>query len=200
MKTVFRRHRPTNHYDPSVLPIDEQLCSLVAKRKAVSNNNPGFPSDEQIDRWAEQYGLHENHVHSLFLTLYNEDLHLPRLEPEGFRGIVPVMKLSEMEGQAFLITHLRQYDNATVLYFQVDYQFETKPTQGHPPHVQWELFISPEYKCYSSGGSGNNEQSTRKFVVSPRLPDDLGDLTFKFSWRYMRPDDQSEESGEVFLR
>lgn len=199
MQTFYRRHRPTNHYDLNVLPIDEHLCSLVAKRKAVSSNNPGYPPNEQIERWSEQYGLLENYVHSLFHTLYNEHLHLPRLEPEGFLGIVPVMKLSEMEGQAFLITHLRQYDNATVIYFQVDYTFQPQPTQGHRPHVHWELLISPEYNCYSSGGSGSNVHWTQKFVVSPRLPDDLRGLTFKFTWRYMRPDDEGEESGEVLL-
>ncbi len=32
------------------------------------------------------------------------------------------------------------------------------------------------------GGKGNGEQWTHQFVVSPRLPDDVTDMTFKFSW------------------
>jgi AraC-like DNA-binding protein len=193
--------RPTKHYDQNVFPIDEQLCALVAKRKAVSNGNPGFPRIEQIEAWATQYGLYPSYLHSIFHALYNEQLHRPRVEPSGFRGIVPVMKLAEKESQVFLITHIRQYQNASVLYFQIDSKLENKCMEGRRPHIpHWELSVGPGYECYSSNGSGNNEQWIQQFVISPPLPDDLKDISFKFTWRSMPPDEESEViCGEVVL-
>lgn len=42
MQTSFRP--PTNYYCEELVPVDEQICGLLAKRKELSNNNPGFPN------------------------------------------------------------------------------------------------------------------------------------------------------------
>jgi hypothetical protein len=135
VKMIRHRRRPTKQYDENVLPIDEQLCALIAKRNAVSNNNPGFPPLEKIDEWAAKYGLYETHLDSVFHTLYHEELHRPRVEPTGFRGIIPVMKIAEAESQVFLITHLRQYENASVLYFQIDSKLESQSCERSRSHI-----------------------------------------------------------------
>ena len=201
MQFSYRPRNPTKHYDENVRFLDEQLCELIAKRKSVSNDNPGFPPIEQINIWAEKFGLYENFLHSVFYTLYNEHLHRPRVEPAGFRGITPVMRLVEVESRVFWVTHLRQYENATVLFLQIDSTAENQSKEGHRPHIQWELSIGPDYDCYASGGSGNGEQWTHQFVVSPRLPDDVTDISFKFSWRKMPPNEDNEDvGGEVILK
>jgi len=193
--------RPTKHYDNKILSLDEQLCALIAQRKSVSNNNPGFPPIEQLSVWAQKYGLFESYLHSVFNTLYNEHLHRPKVEPTKFRGLIPVMKFVEADSQAFSITHLRQYENATVLYLQADGTVENETTTRRRPHLNWDLYISPEYECYSSRGSGNNEQWTQQFVISPRLPDDVKGITFKFWWRLMPPSEDSEDlGGEVIVK
>lgn len=40
--------RPTEYYDEKLLPIDEELCSLLQQRKQVSHNNPGYPKLSKI--------------------------------------------------------------------------------------------------------------------------------------------------------
>ena len=63
-----------------------------------------------------------------------------------------------------------------------------------PGYLQLFDFLHPE-------GKGNGEQWTHQFVVSPRLPDDVTDMTFKFSWRYMAPNEDNEDvGGEVILK
>lgn len=43
---------PTGYYDERLITIDEQICSLLKQRKDISDNNPGFPSDDVISNWA----------------------------------------------------------------------------------------------------------------------------------------------------
>jgi AraC-like DNA-binding protein len=84
MNFNYRLSRPTNHYDENVISIDEQICKLIAERKSVSNNNPGFPPLEQIKLWAEKYGFYENHLHSIFKSFYNEHIFRPKVEQRVF--------------------------------------------------------------------------------------------------------------------
>lgn len=196
-----RLSRPTKHYDESVRPLDEQLCELIAKRKAVSNNNPGFPKIAEINSWAKKYGLYENHLHKVSYCIYNEQLYRPKVEPTGFLGIKPVMKFVEEDSKVFLVTHMRQYENATVLNFQIDSRFEHQEQGYRPVPIQWELSLEPEYDCYSSNGSGNNEQWTQQFVISPRLPDNVEEMIFRFNWKLRIQDEDKEEiGGEVILK
>ncbi|WP_067929354.1 hypothetical protein [Alicyclobacillus shizuokensis] len=201
--TRIRRRRPTKHYDERVLPIDEQLCALIARRKAVAGGNPGFPPLEQIDCWAGQFGLSEHRLDSVFHTLYNEDLYQHRVEPSRYLRAVPVMRWAEQDGQVFLVTHLRQYENASVVYFQIDNKSESNIDQGGPRRhhfVHWELSVGPGYECYMESGSGDEQQFVHRFVVSPALPDDVSSIPFTFTWtpRWSEEDSESE-GGTVVL-
>lgn len=44
---------PTNHYDERIEAIDEQICQLIKQRKELSNNNPGFPTNQHIADWSK---------------------------------------------------------------------------------------------------------------------------------------------------
>lgn len=193
------RNRPTKHYDENVRRLDEKLVELIAKRKIVSSNNPGFPPNDDIDVWARKFGLYETFVHSVFNTLYHEDLHRPRVEPHGFRRIIPVMRLQEIDSQVFLVTHLRQYDNASVVYLEIDSKTENQSEPRHRPHVEWKLAIEPEYDCYATSGSGNSDHFTQQFVVSPCLPDKVENLVFNFKWSSRMPNIENGPEGEVVL-
>lgn len=52
---------PTCYYDERLITIDEQICSLLKQRKDISDNNPGFPSDDVISNRALKYGLYEDY-------------------------------------------------------------------------------------------------------------------------------------------
>jgi hypothetical protein len=131
--------------------------------------------------------------------LYNENFHRPKVEPEGFRRIIPVMKLKEIKSQVFLITHLRQYDNASVVYFQSDSKSENQAQNGHRPHLKWALFIGPEYDSYPTSGTGGNDQVIQQFVVTPCLPDNVEDIIFRFKWSSRMPNEENGLEGQVVL-
>jgi hypothetical protein len=72
--------------------------------------------------------------------------------------------------------------------------------ETHREPIKWELSLGPDYDCYFSGGSSNNQHMTLQFVVSPRLPDNVEDMTFKFTWRRFRSPNEEGIGGEVILK
>lgn len=72
---------PTEYYCEELAPIDKQICALLAKRKELSHNNPGYPHLDRISEWSQQYELREDFVRMLFASLYHESSFLPRVEP-----------------------------------------------------------------------------------------------------------------------
>jgi len=56
---------PTEYYCELLAPIDEQICALIAKRKEISKDNPGFTQPNLIAAWSQQYGLNEDWLRSI---------------------------------------------------------------------------------------------------------------------------------------
>lgn len=77
--------RPTDHYDERIFHIDEQICELLQRPKAISDNNPGYPPFEYIENWANSFGLYEDYLKAIFGTLRSEEHYKPMVEPAGFR-------------------------------------------------------------------------------------------------------------------
>ena len=172
---------PTEHYCESLAPIDEQICALIAKRKELSENNPGFPSLEFISAWCQRYELIETMTQSLFATMYNEN-HFSdhfQVEPTGFLKFIPILKYVEIDSVLYSVTHMKQYNNASVIYI------ETEVNNSEPyvrlGHAHVELFISPDYQSRQHQGSGHCKGMQYSFVVSPPLPDDITGLEFRLS-------------------
>jgi hypothetical protein len=168
--------RPTEHYDERLYPIDEQLCSLLKQRKDRSNNNPGFPPLEDISKWAEKYDLYEDLLRSIFGVLINDDHFRPQVEPTNFQKFIPVLKSVEKEQCIYSITFIRQYANASVVNFNIDWESEEEDRFNS----FWELWIGEEYDCRETGGGGTERHINYNFVVSPPLPDDISGLNFIF--------------------
>lgn len=165
--------RPTTYYDEKIFQIDEGICELLKKRKEISNNNPGYPPFEYIDRWAAKYGLYENQLKSIFGSLLNEEAYRTIIEPKEFKKNLPVIKYVEEENRIFSVIFISQYSNTSVVNFNID-AIETDDlidrTKGHN---HFELYIDEEYYCRSLSGGGSGSHMTYKFVVSPALPDDF---------------------------
>lgn len=172
--------RPTTHYDEKITQIDEKICELIKQRKDISNNNPGYPPLEYISEWAEKFNLYEDLLKSIFGSLWNEELHKPIAEPEEFIKNVPVLKSIEIDGKLFSINTVRQYSNASVVNFNVDWNDinESEGSDTYFPH--YELYIGKEYTCRMDGGSGSCECSTHKFIISPPLPDNFSGIKLTF--------------------
>ncbi|WP_316572073.1 hypothetical protein [Neobacillus sp. YIM B06451] len=170
--------RPTEHYDERLYPIDEQLCSLLKQRKDTTNNNPGFPPLENISKWAEKYDLYEDLLKSLFGVLENDDRFRPRVEPTNFQNYIPVLKSVEKEQCLYSVTFIRQYANASVVNFNIDWEADDEDRFHR--HSFWELWIGEEYDCRGTFGGGTEGHINYNFVVSPPLPDDISGMKFIF--------------------
>lgn len=167
--------RPTNDYDEHLFRIDEQICSLLKERKNLSKNSPGFPSDDAISNWTTKYGLYEDYLSSLFETLRMEDLFKPRVEPTGFRKHLPVLKSVEIDERLYSITFIRQYENASVVNLNVDWDGTNDLPDFHE-HGLFDLFLGEQYDCRLDGGGGSTGYYKYNYVVSPPLPDDFSGM------------------------
>lgn len=172
---------PTDYYCEPLAPTDEQICALIAKRKELSENNPGFPSFELITVWCERYELNEAMTQSLFATMYNENFFSDhfQVEPTDFLKFVAILKCVEIDNILFSVTHMKQYSNASVV------NIETEVNNSEPyvrlGHARVELFISPDYQSRQHQGSGHGKGMQYSFVVTPPLPDDVTGLEFRLS-------------------
>lgn len=169
---------PTDHYDERLYPIDEQLCSLLKQRKDTSNNNPGFPPLEDISKWAEKYELYEDLLKTIFGVLRNEDDFLPRVEPTNFQKYIPVLKSVEKDQCLYSVTCIRQYKNASVVNFIIDW--EPGEEEQFLRHSYWHLWLGEEYDCRQTGGGGSEGHISYNYIVSPPLPDDISGLDLIF--------------------
>ncbi|MHB8072182.1 MAG: hypothetical protein ACYDGZ_00195 [Desulfosporosinus fructosivorans] len=183
---------PTDYYCEALAPIDEQICALIAKRKELSENNPGFPNLELITAWCQQYELNEAMTQSLFGSMHNEN-HFSdhfQVEPTGFLKFITILKYVETDSVLYSVTHMKQYNNASVIYV------ETEVNNSEPyvrlGHAHVELFISPDYQSRPHQGSGHDKGMQYSFVVSPPLPEDVTGLEFRLSIKpYHIPEKQT---------
>ncbi|WP_051263282.1 hypothetical protein [Tuberibacillus calidus] len=194
----YQKDHSAKHYNEKIRTLDKQLCELIAKRKSISNYNQSFPPNQQIKEWAEAFGFYEDHLRYIFRALGMEKVFQPKVEPTGFRNTKPVMKFYNEGTRFYYITHIQQYDNASVLNLHIDASVEYRE-QHHQTPTEWDLYIGPDYDCYFLGGSGRDQHADLQFVISPRLPDDIKDITFKFIWRYRQFDKQDME-GEIIIK
>ncbi|WP_336750245.1 hypothetical protein [Bacillus altitudinis] len=189
--------RPTEHYDERLIPIDEHICSLLKQRKDISNNNPGFPPLEDISKWAEKFDLYEDLLRSIFGVLKNDDYFRPQIEPTDFQRYLPVSKSVEKEKCMYSVTFIRQYANASVVSFNVDWEEDNDEDRFH--RHSWNLWLGEEYDCRVTGGGGTEGHINYNFIVSPPLPDDVSGLDFIFR-EYQTPFNGKPSGLEVVMR
>lgn len=174
--------RPTEHYDERIMELDEQICSLIKRRKEASDNNPGFPPLERIAEWTSRFGLHEAFLRSMFGTMLNEEHFRPMVEPADFRKYIPVLKSIEQKERFYTLTSIRQYSNASVIILNIDWEAPDQPFERPEigQHYSYELFIGEGYDCRMMNGGSRSDHAFYRFVVSPPLPDDLSGIRFRF--------------------
>ena len=170
---------PSDYYCEEVAPIDEQICGLLAKRKELSNNNPGFPNLDRISEWSQQYGLDEDWLRRIFAYMHGKHHLQTQIEPTEFLKFVPILKSVEVDSIMYAVTHMKQYSNSSVVYIETE--VNTAEPYVRLGHANFELSISPEYQCRPNGGCGQDRGMQHSFVVTPSLPDDLTGVEFHLS-------------------
>lgn len=175
--------RPTDYYDDRIFSIDEQICALLKKRREASNNNPGFPPPENISDWAEKYDLYEDLLNSVFGALRMEEEFKPRVEPRNFIRHLPILKSVEKGDRLYTITYIRQFENASVVQLNIDWDDSNDDhddLRHRHQHRFFELDLGEHYECRTdrSGGSGGHYRYN--FIVSPPIPDDHSGIELVF--------------------
>lgn len=188
--------RPTEHYDERIIDIDKEICSLIKKRKEVSDNNPGFPPLEHISKWSEELGLYEGFLMSLFGSMMNEEQYKLMVEPVGFRKHIAILKSFVADERFYTLTSIKQYTNAIVLTLNVDWDNESEIDSKAHQHRHYELYINDKYDSRMISGGSRSDHASYKYVVSPPLPDDVSDIQFKFK-EYSHPLKKIETSDEI---
>ncbi|MGD6793262.1 hypothetical protein [Metabacillus indicus] len=175
------------YYFENIQQIDERICQLIIERRIAANKNPVFPPQEMISSWAKQYDLYENLLEALFGLLRNEEDCRPPVVPQGFIKNVQVLKTAEKGEFLYTIPFIRQYENASVVSFQIDWELTSVEMEERMHmHRYWELYIDEAYDCRIKGGGGSDGHLAYQFTVSPPLPDDLSGTIFKFK-EYSEP-------------
>ena len=181
---------PTEHYDERIEAIDEQICSLIKKRKELSNDNPGFPKKQLIASWAKKYDFYEDFLNSVFADLLIEEIYKPVVEPKGFRKNIPLLKVLEKDDVFYSVTFIRQFENASIVHFSIDRHLEEERMgMYHHQYSEFELSIEggeADYHCVNQGGGGSGGHMAFNFIVSPVLPDNCSKYTFVFK-EYKEP-------------
>lgn len=175
---------PTTHYDQRIEGIDERICELLNQRKDITNNNPGFPNKKLITAWSEKYNLYEEFLNSVFEFFLNEHFYKPVVEPKGFVKNIPILKSFEKDDVFYSVTFVRQYENASVVHFNIDREIsEDEMTRRIRESILFELSIEGEetdYNCRNDGGGGSRGHESYTFIVSPALPDDISEIKMVF--------------------
>ena len=182
-------------YDERVISIDEELCALLHERDEVSSS-PGIPPAERIEDWARKFGLYEDLLHSTFRALHNVEDYRPRVEPHGFRKHLPLFQSAEQGHTIYLVTYIRQYDNASVLSLQIE-RGEVTDSKSNPP-TYFQLSISDVYDCRRKEGIASDNMDTQSFIITPRLPDSLDGITFSFT-EHSSPAGQTPTGVEIAI-
>ncbi|MCL6602994.1 MAG: hypothetical protein K6T94_08990 [Paenibacillus sp.] len=190
--------RPTEHYDERIITIDEQICALLKHRKDLSDNNPGFPPFEYISHWAETFEFYEDYLKAVFGTFSSEEHFKPMVEPSGFRKHIPVLKSVE-EGEFFYtLNSIRQYNNASVVTFSIDWDMKNEEAYFHK-HNQFELNVGELFDCRMINGGSTSGHASYNYVISPPLPDIISGLELVFT-QYNKPFKKNESGCKIVYK
>lgn len=183
---------PTEYYCKELAPLDEEICSLLAKRKEMSDENPGFPNSDLIAKWSQKFGLNEDWLRRMFAVyLQAEECYQPPVEPTGFLKFIPVLKSVMIEDFSHTVTYMKQYSNASIVYVETELIASGRFVRFG--HAGFELLIAPEYQCRQEGGSGSGKILQHSFVVTPPLPDDICDVEFQLRVKPFPKDTEFQE-------
>lgn len=166
--------KPTDYYDDRVAGIDEEICSLLQKRKEISNGIPGYPQLERISDWSSKYDLVERFLQVVFRNIYNEEGFIPEIVPEGFRKHITVMQVEDINDVLFSVTYVRQFQNASVVNLNLDWDYSNDDSVDIPfKYFTIDMSFGNHYKVRQLDGGGNSGHRSYKFIVTPPLPDDF---------------------------
>ncbi|MDF2925605.1 MAG: hypothetical protein K0R57_4519 [Paenibacillaceae bacterium] len=169
-----------NEYNEQFKAIDDSLIRLLLERKSLAKGKHIFPPREIMEEWTVRYGMDISHVSWLLHSLNEGSEPAMPVKPRDLLGVLPIMRKSVVEGVEFLLTHSMQHANGSEVYVEIQHLESEEQSIHLRPRLLLEV-RGPQQRQYSvrrSGSHGSNLHAQLRFMVTPRLPDNLGEVRF----------------------
>jgi hypothetical protein len=177
-------------YEHRLEPIDEQLVQLIAERFKLTQGANGYPTEELVDRWCQQYDIDRNVILSVFAAMNNPrrpPLH--PASPQHLLNIVPVMQKVTVDDVKYQITRIEQYADFSLVYVEI-YTDDESETANLNVHLMLNIEPKGDWHVQFYRSQGRTNHTSVVYMVSPRLSDDLSSFKFHLV-PYPRPHRQS---------
>ncbi|WP_282940107.1 hypothetical protein [Paenibacillus sp. RC67] len=167
-----------NEYNETFKAIDEKLMILLNERKVLAKGKRFSPPREVMQEWANQYDLNIPQISWLLHSLNEGSRPALPSEPGELLNVLPIMKKSVVEGFQYSLTHSMQHQNGSIVFLEIQ-QIQNDESIGHVrPQLLLEVTGKEEYRVRRNGSHGGGGQSQVRFLVFPRLPDDIDKVHF----------------------
>lgn len=168
-------------YNGEIERIDEQIFKLIHERKQKTGGKRFVPPKELQEKWVNDFEMKKSEV-NLFLHSLNHGTSHARQDfsDKGkLQGVLPIMKKGRTKGYECTITHAKQYENASEVSVEFAYMKEDETAPDHLQiHLLLEVHGEKEYVSRHHGGGGSGDMMSSRFLISPRLPEDLDSVSF----------------------
>ncbi|MFC3750391.1 hypothetical protein [Paenibacillus sp. GCM10012306] len=167
-----------NHYNEEVRTIDEHILGLVQRRRELAGGKWTIPAPEQMQVFAEQFGLKLEQV-AMLLSGLNErvqPVHWP--EEEEVLGVLPIMQKSTQDQCEYSLTHAMQYASYSLVTVEIKYRQEEAEDVQLQPNLTLAVIGDSEYTVQRHGSRGGGTHAQLQFVVIPALPNELNGVVF----------------------
>jgi hypothetical protein len=163
-------------YTEELRQIDAEICRLVAARVRSTGDLRVVPDEAQMMSWAEECRLGQLRVRNVIAAVASATrLNSLPPEPRGLIAVVPLLRRQVAEAMEFTLTHVMQYENASVVH--LDVRVDSGAMLGHAQRFELEVGVEG-YEVWHVGGAGSDTHRQADFIVRPTLPDDLAMVAF----------------------
>jgi hypothetical protein len=166
-----------NEYNDEVKNIDEQLLQLFHERKRQTGGKNYFPPKELLQIWSEKFQLPIPQISWFLRNFSGSQPEMPN-ETGELLGILSIMKKSIVGDCEYTLTHAMQHEHASIVFIEIK---RTQPNESNAsihPQLLLEIRGNQEYSVRNHGFHGGGAEAQGKYLVSPRLPDNISLLAF----------------------
>ncbi|MCL6663909.1 hypothetical protein [Paenibacillus amylolyticus] len=128
----------------------------------------------------------------------SEEHYKQMVGPSDFRKHVPVLMSVEEGNFFYTLNSIRQYSNASVVTFNIDWDDAEVPSIQNGLH-HFELQIGEEYDCRMVKGGGHSGHAFTNYVISPPLPDKTSGLELTLI-EYFKPFSDKKTGTKIVFR
>ncbi|MDB5083200.1 MAG: hypothetical protein JWN30_86 [Bacilli bacterium] len=166
--------------------VDQKILSLLAERAKTAAGQRYMPPADLMLHWAETFHLDLSLIKWLFHGL--NQMTLPVYGPidtGDLQTVVPIMKKIQVEECEYQLTHMMQYVHASEVILEI--RANEDPVYGFSSiRPQLILNVEPDngYFIQTMGFQGGGNRASLKFIITPKLPEDLSELSFSLQPNY----------------